>query len=51
MTTHLRDNAPSHFVTTDQQALADQAYRFFQSEFHHLNAEIPLAPFSGEVLA
>lgn len=40
MTTHLRDNAPSHFVTTDQQALADQAYRFFQSEFHHLNAEM-----------
>ncbi|MGY9036398.1 MAG: acyl-CoA dehydrogenase family protein [Rhodobacterales bacterium] len=40
MTTHLRNNAPSHFVTTDQQALADQAYRFFQSEFHHLNAEM-----------
>lgn len=40
MTTHLRDNAPSHFVTTDQQALADQAHRFFQSEFHHLNAEM-----------
>ncbi|MFT6091952.1 MULTISPECIES: acyl-CoA dehydrogenase family protein [unclassified Sulfitobacter] len=40
MTTHLRNNAPSHFVTTDQQALADQAHRFFQSEFHHLNAEM-----------
>jgi len=40
MNTHLRNDAPNHFVTTDQQALADQAYRFFQSEFHHLNAEM-----------
>ena len=40
MNTHLRNDAPSHFVTTEQQALADQAYRFFQSEFHHLNAEM-----------
>lgn len=33
-------NTPSHFVTPDQQALADQAYKFFFSEFHHLNAEM-----------
>tara|TARA_E500000318_G_scaffold78156_1_gene73063 strand:+ start:21110 stop:22303 length:1194 start_codon:yes stop_codon:yes gene_type:complete len=40
MNKHLRNNAPSHYVTADQQALADHAYRFFQSEFHHLNAEM-----------
>ena len=27
---------PSHFMTDEQQALADQAGKFFLSEFHHL---------------
>ena len=31
---------PSHFMTDEQQALADQAGKFFMSEFHHLNAEM-----------
>ena len=31
---------PSHFMTDEQQALADQAGKFFFSEFHHLNAEM-----------
>lgn len=31
---------PSHFVMPEQEALADQAYRFFFSQFHHLNAEM-----------
>jgi len=42
MTPQLRNepNLPTHFMTDEQQALADQAYRFFFSEFHHLNAEM-----------
>jgi isovaleryl-CoA dehydrogenase len=42
MTHQLRNepNLPTHFMTDEQQALADQAYRFFFSEFHHLNAEM-----------
>ena len=31
---------PTHFMTDEQQALADQAGKFFMSEFHHLNAEM-----------
>jgi isovaleryl-CoA dehydrogenase len=31
---------PTHFMTEEQQALADQAGKFFMSEFHHLNAEM-----------
>ncbi|WP_203193684.1 acyl-CoA dehydrogenase family protein [Xanthobacter dioxanivorans] len=31
---------PTHYLTEEQQALADQAYKFFFSEFHHLNAEM-----------
>ena len=40
MNTQLRNDTglPTHFLTDDQQALADQAGRFFFSEFHHLNA-------------
>lgn len=36
---HLRNapDLPSHYMTADQQALADQAQRFFFAEFHHLN--------------
>jgi isovaleryl-CoA dehydrogenase len=34
------NHTPSHFVTPEQQALADQAYRFFQAEFHPMNAEM-----------
>ncbi len=33
-------NLPTHFMTDEQQALADQAGKFFFSEFHHLNAEM-----------
>ena len=29
---------PTHYLTDEQQALADQAWRFFHAEFHHLNA-------------
>ena len=31
---------PSHFVMPDQVALADQAYKFFHSEFFEMNAEM-----------
>lgn len=31
---------PTHYLTEEQQALADQAYKFFFSEFHQLNAEM-----------
>jgi isovaleryl-CoA dehydrogenase len=31
---------PTHYLTEEQQTLADQAYKFFFSEFHHLNAEM-----------
>ena len=31
---------PTHFMTDEQQALADLAEKFFMSEFHHLNAEM-----------
>ena len=31
---------PTHYLTEEQQALADQAHRFFFSEFHCLNAEM-----------
>ena len=31
---------PTYFLSDEQQALADQASRFFFSEFHHLNAEM-----------
>lgn len=31
---------PTHYLTEEQQALADQASKFFFSEFHHLNAEM-----------
>ena len=42
MNKQLRNDAalPTHFMTDEQQALADQAGKFFFSEFHHLNAEM-----------
>ncbi|MEQ9037416.1 MAG: acyl-CoA dehydrogenase family protein, partial [Silicimonas sp.] len=42
MNTQLRNDTalPTHFMTDEQQALADQAGKFFMSEFHHLNAEM-----------
>ena len=42
MTKQLRNDIdlPTHFMTDEQQALADQAGKFFMSEFHHLNAEM-----------
>ena len=42
MKEHLRkfSRPPSHFVTDEQAELADQAYKFFFSEFLHLNAEM-----------
>lgn len=30
----------TYYLTEEQQALADQAHRFFFSEFHHLNAQM-----------
>ena len=33
-------NSPSHFIMPEQEALADQAYKFFHSEFFDMNAEM-----------
>lgn len=37
---NIPNEKPSHFVMPDQVALADQAYKFFHSEFFEMNAEM-----------
>ena len=37
---NIPNEKPSHFATPDQVALADQAYKFFHSEFFEMNAEM-----------
>ncbi len=42
MSQHLRNDPgnPTHFVTEEQEALADQAYKFFAAEFRDMNQEM-----------